>query len=140
MSLKTAVLEGDSDSKKRDKFGMAIRHWESRGGHWKLQVLSALLVEAMEALPTVGKEDFLGGWQTFLDHLQELDVMEAPSLKRSIDGTQLAKALGVRPGKWMAQALEICMAWQLRNPETTDPAGAVEEVNSKRDELKIPTN
>lgn len=164
LSLKNAVLEGAPDVKERDKFGMAIRHWDARGGHWRLQVLSALLVEAMEVLPssagnsgelyqqctlvqlltplliaTVNYEGFLGGWQAFLDHLEELDVMEAPTLKRLIDGTQLAKALGVKPGKWMAQALEICVAWQLRHPEATDPAGAVEEVDSKRKEIGIPT-
>ncbi|KAK7751359.1 CCA tRNA nucleotidyltransferase, mitochondrial [Diatrype stigma] len=163
MTLKNAVLEGAPDAKERDKFGMAIRHWDSKGGHWRLQVLSALLVEAMEVLPsstdksgelyqqrtlfqtltplpanTVNNEDFLRGWQTFLDHLEHLDVMEAPTLKRLIDGTQLAKALGVKPGKWMAHALEICVAWQLRNPEATDPAGAVEEVDSKRNEIGIP--
>ncbi|RYP25514.1 hypothetical protein DL768_011478 [Monosporascus sp. mg162] len=147
VSLKKAVIEGAPDIDQRDKFGMAIRHWDSRGGHWRLQVLSALLVEAMQVLAggsdnshIVSNEDFLQGWYAFLDHLQELDVMEAPSMKRLIDGTQLAKALGVKPGKWMAQALEVCVAWQLRNPEATDPAGAVEEVRSKRDELGIPTS
>lgn len=66
--------------------------------------------------------------------------MEAPSLKRIIDGTQLTKALGLKPGKWLAQALEVCVAWQLRHPEATDPAGAIEEVQSKRAELGIPEN
>lgn len=89
-------------------------------------------------LVVVANEDFLRGWQSFLDHLQELDVMEAPSLKRIINGTQLAQTLGVKPGVWMAQALEICVAWQLRHPEATDPAGAVEEVDSMRAELRIP--
>lgn len=83
--------------------------------------------------------DFLGEWQLFLDHLQEMDVLGAPSLKRIIDGTQLATALGVKPGKWMAGALDACVAWQLRNPGVTDPAGAVEEVNSRRKELGIPS-
>ena len=52
MALKRAVLEGSPDVvRERDRFGMAIRHWEAKGGHWRLQVLSALLVEAMEVLP-----------------------------------------------------------------------------------------
>lgn len=163
---KTLVLKTPLDMEDRDKIGMAIRRWEARGGHWRLQVLYALLVEAMMEIPSIliqrgkfgqpattissksltrvsllgppGSDEFLEGWQLFLDHLQELDVMEAPSLKRLIDGTQLAKALGVKPGKWMAQALDVCVAWQLRHPEATDPAGAVEEVDSKRDELGIP--
>ncbi|KAI1409065.1 hypothetical protein F5Y13DRAFT_182299 [Hypoxylon sp. FL1857] len=143
MSLVTAVLDNAPFIAERDRFGMAIRHWDSRAGHWRLQVLYALLVEAMEALAPgsekpVNRDEFLRKWQRFLDHLHELDVMEAPSLKRIIDGNQLAKALGVKPGKWMTQALEVCVAWQLRHPEATDPAGAVEEVRSQRAELGIP--
>ena len=84
------------------------------------------------------EESFLREWQAFLDHLGTLDVLEAPSLKRLIDGTQLAKALGAKPGRWMAPALEICIAWQLRHPDATDPAGAVEEVRARKEELGIP--
>ncbi|KAI2640811.1 hypothetical protein GGS26DRAFT_586807 [Hypomontagnella submonticulosa] len=142
MSLVTAVSENAPIIAERDKFGMAIRRWDSRAGHWRLQVLYALVAEAMDlavgAEGSVASNEFLRKWQMFLDHLQESGVMEAPSLKRLIDGTQLAKELGVKPGKWMAQALDVCIAWQLRHPEATDPAGAVEEVQSKRAELGIP--
>jgi hypothetical protein len=141
---------------------MAIRNWDAKGGYWRLQVLFGLLAEAMQRwsveatsssqycttclLPTphsntfaAANDEFLGEWQLFLDYLQELDVINAPSLKRIIDGTQLAKALGVKPGKWMAKAMEVCVAWQLRHPNVTDPAGAVEEVSSRREELEIPS-
>ncbi|KAI1848189.1 hypothetical protein JX266_005902 [Neoarthrinium moseri] len=142
LSLKTAVCEKATYINERDRFGMAIRQWDARGGHWRLQVLSALLVDAHKVLGVkhdhAADTSFIAGWQLFLDHLQELDVMEAPTLKRIIDGTQLAKALGVKPGRWMAQALDVCVAWQLRNPDATDPAGAVEEVRSKKEELNIP--
>ncbi|KAK8042912.1 hypothetical protein PG994_013395 [Apiospora phragmitis] len=132
MALKKAVCANDSYIHERDRFGMAIRQWEARGGQWRLQVLSA------ETRDTGKEERFLQGWQLFLDHLQELDVMEAPLLKRIIDGTQLAKALSVKPGRWMAEALDVCVAWQLRNPKATDPAGAVAEVRSKAVQLGIP--
>ncbi|KAL7629678.1 CCA tRNA nucleotidyltransferase, mitochondrial [Parahypoxylon ruwenzoriense] len=142
MSLKTAVSQNAPFLGERDRFGMAIRRWDARVGHWRLQILNALLVEAMEVLATGSttpdkNDEFLRGWQLFLDHLQELDVTEAPLLKRLIDGTRLAKALDLKPGIWMAQALEVCVAWQLRHPEATDPAGAIEEVKSKRAELGI---
>lgn len=145
MSLVTAVSDKAPFIAERDRFGMAIRHWDSRAGHWRLQVLYAFLVEVMNVLgtkskDTVSTDEFLRKWQAFLDHLQELDVMEAPSLRRIIDGTQLTKALGLKPGKWLAQALEVCVAWQLRHPDATDPAGAIEEVQSKRAELGIPEN
>ncbi|KAK8096358.1 uncharacterized protein PG998_014226 [Apiospora kogelbergensis] len=135
MALKNAVCAKEPYIHERDRFGMAIRQWEAHGGQWSLQVLLAFLVEASQVLDattrgTSKEVDFLAGWQLFLDHLQELDVMEAPLLKRLIDGTQLAKALGVQPGRWMTPALDVCVAWQLRNPGVTDPAGAIEEVRA----------
>ncbi|KAI1763169.1 hypothetical protein GGR53DRAFT_521158 [Hypoxylon sp. FL1150] len=138
--LMIKVTSNDPIIKERDRFGMAIRRWDSKAGHWRLQVLYSILNEGQAS----GMEDpttdhgFMSRWQTFLNLLQELDVMEAPSLKRLIDGTQLAKALGVKPGRWMAPALEVCVAWQLRHPQATDPAGAIEEVQSRRAELGIP--
>ncbi|KAJ1331879.1 tRNA nucleotidyltransferase (CCA-adding enzyme) [Microdochium nivale] len=161
-----AVARRKPRTSERDTFGMAIRRWDARGGHWRLQVLYALLAEAMEVLPPLlagsgsGSESgsgssslpsegsgssfsdqekaFLAKWQLFLDHLHELDVVEAPQLKRLIDGTQLARALGVKPGKWMTAALDVCVAWQLRHPEATDPQGAVDEVEARRAELGVP--
>lgn len=92
----------------------------------------------MLIVPIVGYEAVFAGWQQFLDHLLEMDVMNAPSRKRLIDGTQLANALDVRPGKWMAAALDVCMAWQFRHPGMTDLKGAVEEVRARAEELQIP--
>lgn len=73
-----------------------------------------------------------------MDHLVELDVVDAPNIKRLVDGRALSKALGIKPGKWTGKALDVCMEWQLRNPNETDIAGAVEEVRKKKDELEIP--
>jgi tRNA nucleotidyltransferase (CCA-adding enzyme) len=86
----------------------------------------------------LGFEALFLGWQQFLDHLGEMEVLDAPSWRRLIDGTQLAKALDVKPGKWMAAALDVCMAWQFRNPQATDPTEAIEEVKIKAEELRIP--
>ena len=156
-ALKKAVNDGEPHIRERDRVGMAIRRWDAQGGSWKLQVMNALLVEAMETLqaweePQVSNKSspkeplgivleeqqrFLQGWQNFLDHLIELDVFDAPSLKRLLDGRALARALGTNPGKWTGQALDICMEWQLRNPGNTDPAGAIEEVRKRRNEFGI---
>lgn len=45
-----------------------------------------------------------------------------------LDGKQLAKALAIKPGPWMKDALDVVMAWQLRNPGQKDTEGAIEEV------------
>ena len=149
MELKQAVLEGAPFVNERDRFGMAIRKWEGQGGAWRLQVRSALLVETMEVLPSwevsdsnadaSSRDSFLRGWQSFLDHLTELDLWDAPALKPLLDGRALASALGLKPGKWTGAALNVCTAWQLRNPGETDSAGAVEEVRKQAAELEIPS-
>ncbi|KMQ81447.1 trna nucleotidyltransferase [Lasius niger] len=83
-------------------------------------------------------ESFVSGWQKFLDHLVDLDVYDAPTVKGLVDGCLLTESLGVKPGRWMGKALDVCMAWQLRNPRETDARGAIEEVRRRRDEVGIP--
>ena len=55
-------------------------------------------------------------------------------------GDQLLEALGqnIKKGPWMAKAMEIAMEWQLRNPDRTDPTGAIAEVKARKEELGIP--
>lgn len=156
LELKGFVNSKDARMNERDRVGMAIREWDARGGHWRLQVLAALLddvltrpvtesisppssIEDKKPKPFTGIEELLREWQEFLDHLQELDLMDAPSIKRLVDGRQLSQALGIKPGKWMTAAMDVCMAWQLRNPGVTDTAGAIEEVRKRSTELGIPT-
>ncbi|EHK46231.1 hypothetical protein TRIATDRAFT_291450 [Trichoderma atroviride IMI 206040] len=143
LDLKRSVCESSPIIEQRDIFGMAIRKWEAVGGHWKIQVLGVIMIDAMEQLkdyPAEKRKDhteFLQGWEKFLQHLAKLDIFDAPNLKRIIDGRALAKALGVPPGVWMGKALDICMAWQLRNPTEESPDGAIQEVRDKAEELGI---
>jgi hypothetical protein len=122
---------------------MAIRDWDARGGHWRLQVLFAILVDVAERAGPADKsggsarEDVLLEWQRFLDHLVELDVVNVTSIKRLVDGKILAAGLGVKPGKWTGAALDVALAWQLRNPGVNDPAGAIDEVRKRSEELGI---
>ncbi|ROW05248.1 hypothetical protein VSDG_00294 [Cytospora chrysosperma] len=144
--LKLEVTNRDSCMNERDHSGMAIRGWEARGTHWRLQVLFAMLHEVMMKVKAADGKDSLAviheiesSWKEFLDHLEELKLMDAPFMKPLVDGRTLLQALGIKkPGKWMSPALDICMAWQLRNPEATDPAGAIEEVRRHKEELGIP--
>ncbi|KAL1841847.1 hypothetical protein VTJ49DRAFT_6524 [Mycothermus thermophilus] len=139
LELRDVVRERREGVDARDRFGMAIREWDSRGFMWRLQVLYAILVDVAERVPAGGgTEPVLAEWQKFLDHLVDLDVMNAPSMKRLVDGNMLTKALGVRGGMWTKGALDVALAWQLRNPGVEDPAGAIEEVRRRRDELGIP--
>ncbi|TGO15034.1 hypothetical protein BTUL_0045g00440 [Botrytis tulipae] len=136
--LKDAIKKNDPYIHKRDTVGMIIRKWESHGGQWKLQALFALLVEALKLKSAEGYQSLFSEWQKFIDHLKDLDVMEAPAIRGIVDGKILSKALGVKPGIWMAPALNVCMEWQLRNPDSTDTEAAIEEVRKRKEELNIP--
>ncbi|OLN97321.1 CCA tRNA nucleotidyltransferase, mitochondrial [Colletotrichum chlorophyti] len=141
VALKQSVYAKEAWASERDKVGMAIRRWDAtKGGHWRLQILYALLVDAMEnTQPGSDAEsnNCLASWRSFLNHLEELGVMEAPTLKTLVDGDMLKKALGVKSGRWMGPALNICVAWQLRHPGEINPAGAIEEVRKRARELGI---
>lgn len=71
-------------------------------------------------------------YTAFLSHLSSLELLSAYTLKPLLDGKALAKALATPPGIWMKEALDVVMAWQLRHPDATDPALAIEEVREKR--------
>ena len=49
-------------------------------------------------------------------------------MKPLLDGKALARALDTPPGPWMKDALDVVMAYQLRNPGTATAERAVEEV------------
>ena len=161
--LKSKVCGGDASQIGRDTLGMAIRGWEAKGMHWRLQVLFAILYDVMVQATaskkssatshtsdklseppeaddaTKASSSVMVEWKGFLDRLQTLNLMDAPSMKPLVDGRRLMQTLDIKkPGRWVSSALEICMAWQLRNPEETDPAGAIEVVRQRKEELGIP--
>lgn len=146
LALKQIGLDRqEPEMHERDRFGMAIRDWDNHGSNWRLQVLYALLWEVLVLAQTTAPKPpaqtdidrLLRDWQTFLEHIETLDLYDAPHIKRLLDGKQVAAALGIKPGRWMTAAMDICMAWQLRNPNETDPAGAIEEVRQRKDEVGI---
>lgn len=53
--FKKAVTDHEQWTHERDKLGMAIRRWDAAGGHWKIQVILAILVEAMTSTPSDGE-------------------------------------------------------------------------------------
>lgn len=57
--------------------------------------------------------------------------MSAYDIKPLIDGKTLSKTLSIPPGPWMKDALDVVVAWQLRNPDVQDPTLAIEDVRNK---------
>ena len=161
--LKDIVITKGAAQNERERFGMAIREWNPKGG-WRLQVLSAILVDVdvrtmgdagegkiysmtcykchlekgeANSLVDIDLQKILSEWQRFLDHLVELDVTEAASIQPLVNGTVIAKEFGVKPGRWLMGTLEAVMVWQLKNPGNNDPSAVLEELRGRRDELGI---
>lgn len=118
--------KGGEDATSRDVLGMAIRRW---GASWRTQVLFNLTHEIV--LGNVSRERLLDAYTTFLNQLTTYGILEAHTFKPLITGTELARAIATKPGPWMKDALDVVMAWQLRNPTATDPADAIEAVRKK---------
>lgn len=76
-------------------------------------------------------------YNVFFHGLFLLRLEEVNSMRPLLDGKQLSKGLGVKPGPWMKEALDIVMAWQLSNWEEKDTEGALEEVRKHRTRLGI---
>ena len=146
INLKDAIKRKDSFVTERDTLGMMIRKWDSLGGQWRVQVLFALFVESLQQADVAGYDTLFAEWQRFIDHLDSMYLMEAASIKSIVDGKRLQRELNAGPGPpwWVKDALEVCMAWQLRNRELVekDPekarCDAIEEVRRRKAELKIP--
>ncbi|KAI7502971.1 poly A polymerase C-terminal region-like protein [Hortaea werneckii] len=122
-------FEGD-DATARDVLGMAIRRW---GTSWRSLVTYSFLIDTVSHPEST--EAIERNYTSFLQHLQTISVLDAYSLKPLLDGKALAKALNTPPGPWMKDALDVVMAYQLRNPDTTDTNAAIEAVKEKRGEL-----
>ncbi|KAE8828583.1 hypothetical protein CFE70_007860 [Pyrenophora teres f. teres 0-1] len=122
-------VDPTNDGTARDTLGMAIRRW---GSTWRTQVLFNLVYEVV--LGRVSKEELVRSYSSFLNRVTELEILEADTFRPLLKGTDLAKALGTKPGPWMKDALDVVMAWQLRNPDVTDPAAAIEAVKASRGE------
>ncbi|KAF2855575.1 tRNA nucleotidyltransferas-like protein [Plenodomus tracheiphilus IPT5] len=122
------TIDSHNDFTARDTLGMVIRRW---GPTWRTQVLFNMLYEVV--LNRTSKQDLLASYAVFIDQVLKHKVQDADTFKPLLKGTDLAKALNTKPGPWMKDALDIVMAWQLRNPDVKDPAEAIEAVKVLRD-------
>ena len=48
IKLKDDIARNETYVNERDTVGMTIRRWDLQGGHWRLQALFAILVEALK--------------------------------------------------------------------------------------------
>lgn len=125
----------------------------SLGQDWRSQYLLSLLLELNttwpqkespssstplpSALPTPNPASTatLNKFSTVLQHIVDLDLLEAPSIKPILNGKEMLVLLEQRrPGPWMTNALARVVEWQLDHSEEGKEA-AEEWVKSMKEEL-----
>ncbi|KAL8682097.1 MAG: hypothetical protein Q9186_001802 [Xanthomendoza sp. 1 TL-2023] len=129
----TSPLKRKQKTVGREAQGMAIRRW---GSNWRCSVMYAILTQITEASSNQ-HQALLEGYAAWLSELEYMDLLEVYQLKPLITGDRLAKALEEKPGPWMTKALEMVVAWQLRNPDESDAEAAISEVREKKKELGL---
>lgn len=77
----------------------------------------------------------LRDWIAFLQQIKDDDLLDVCDKKPLLTGTELATALNTKPGPWMKEALDVVMAWQLRNPKSVNKEEAIEAVRNNQGEL-----
>lgn len=149
-----SMMVSDCNSRKRpsrEDIGMTIRRW---GSTWRSQTAFALLVNVADEPSSANCEyqvhnrislsprlittAHLSAFTSFLEYVQELNLLDAYSLKPILDGKALTKALGVPTGPWMKDALDVVMRWQLRNPGSKETSEAIEQVRIAKDRTQSP--
>ena len=76
-------------------------------------------------------------YAAWVSKIEELGLLDAPSLKPVVNGIELCDAFGAKNGPWLKKALDIVIKWQLRNSEETDAASAIEEVKRRKNETGL---
>ncbi len=77
------------------------------------------------------------GYAAFFSRLEHLKLTDAYALKPILDGKQISNILSCKTGPWLKSALEMVIVWQLRNPDETDPKGAIAEILERKQELGV---
>lgn len=150
----TSPLKRKDCSSTRELQGQAIRHW---GPHWRSIAIHALLVQLGEFRNESGKssinlhhcalrwsaENLADRQMLFRDYalwlleLRRLELLDVYQLKPIVTGDEISAALGTKSGPWLKRALQICIEWQLRNPDETNKEGCIEEIIGRRNELEL---
>ncbi|CAH0473219.1 unnamed protein product [Peronospora belbahrii] len=106
------------DTFDRMKTGLLVR---SIGAQWEICRDTALVQELTDSGPADKSADaratVLKRYTTFTSHFHEAGLDGVWELKPLLNGNDLVKQLGVKPGPQMKEWLDRILAWQLANPE-----------------------
>lgn len=115
----------------RVEFGTALRTW---GPSYRSEILFALLQELQTKTDL---EELITSYGSFTALISALDLTEVCTLKALINGKDMAKEFGAKPGPWMTKAVDMLILWQLRHPGSEDKVAAMESLKQQRGELGL---
>ena len=79
----------------------------------------------------------LESYAAWLSNITRLGLLDIHQLKPMVSGDLVSKRLGIKPGPWMKNALDMALSWQIRNPDETSPEGCIQEIIQRRKELGV---
>ncbi|PWY87066.1 ATP :tRNA-specific tRNA nucleotidyltransferase [Aspergillus sclerotioniger CBS 115572] len=126
--VKNSLLVGSMDgtaAEVRQQVGLHIRSWKK---DWRLCILLAMLQEVMNG------GDFIKvveAYDRFISYIEERDLQDVYEMKPLVNGGDIVKAFGCKPGPWMSIATDMVVKWQLLHPEISDKEKALEELYKK---------
>lgn len=119
----------------RSALGMAVRSW---GTSWELQVLYALLADAMsQAVDDGAFADLFDGYSKFMDHVFDQGLQNARLAKPILNGSELKTIFNLtQSGAFLKVALEGLVQWQFDH-EHASKTDATEWVLTQREIFHI---
>lgn len=120
----------------RSVLGMAVRSW---GRSWKLQVLYALLADAISyMMDDSAFTDLLNKYSKFMDHVFNQGLQNAPLAKPILNGSELKTIFNLtQSGAFLKVALDGLVQWQFDH-EHASKRDATEWILTQREKFHIP--
>lgn len=120
----------------RSALGMAVRSW---GMSWKLQVLYALLADAIsQAVDDGAFADLLDGYSKFMDHAFDQGLQNAPLAKPILNGGELKTISNLTQSvSFLKVALDGLIQWKFDH-EHVSKTDATEWVLTQRENFHVP--
>lgn len=115
----------------RVALGLLLRekalHHPSSGARWQLATLFSLVRElschydpATDQLDAASAIKLIELYNTFVNRVEELDLVNVGEEKPLLNGNTVGQILGVaKPGAWTGHVLARVIEWQLENPKGT---------------------
>ena len=120
----------------RSVLGMAVRSW---GRSWKLQVLYALLADAISyMIDDSAFTDLLNKYSKFMDHVFNQGLQNAPLAKPILNGSELKTIFNLtQSGAFLKIALDGLVQWQFDHVHASK-RDATEWILTQREKFHIP--